>query len=394
MSGIDPVHRPEETVPPGEAPASPPPPLALPVHAPGVDYVPFPLHPNFWWGILWCIGLLLFTQIPGGLVSIVLIVLAVLINPALVPRGDGGPDAMNALLGSPIVQVSIGLGLLVAHGLIILFALLLLRILAGRDWPRQVALRRPSAVHALLVLVMAPACLVLANAIYAFFRHVLHVPSLGQLIPGMPDMEQMEGTITGWVLPIAVFLIGVVPALSEELWCRAFLGRGLVGKHGVVLGVLGTSLLFGFIHVDPAQGSMAAVFGIVLHYVYLTTRSLLMPMLLHFLNNSMSVTLGRLPALAALDKVEEPIVLIGLLTGSMFLFVAVCWALHESRARLVSTGEGPVWQPPYPGVALPPTGSDTRVEAPAPSPLAALLVLGGVVAFAVGLFLALQAGAA
>src|SRR5207253_10760140 len=59
---------------------------------------------------------------------------------------------------------------------------------------------------------------------------------------------------------------------------------------GIIPGILLTSFFFGAIHIDPHQGAMAMLLGIFLHYVYLTTRSLWMPMLLHFLVNSFSVT--------------------------------------------------------------------------------------------------------
>src|SRR5262249_17275725 len=136
-------------------------------------------------------------------------------------------------------------------------------------------------------------------------------PTMGDLLkPFMPgggpspspspgfDMEELEKMFSGWPLPLAVLLIGAMPGLSEELWCRAYLGRGLGGQRGYVLGVLQTSLLFGLIHGDPCQGTMALLMGVMLHYVYLMTRSLLAPMLLHFLNNSLAVTLSRLPELA------------------------------------------------------------------------------------------------
>jgi membrane protease YdiL (CAAX protease family) len=347
--------------------------------------LPFPLHPNFWWGILWCIGLLLFTQIPGAVVAIVILFGAMLFAPGLLPPDAGGDS--KALFGSFIGQLSLGSALLTAHGLIILFAVLLLRILAGRDWPRQVALRLPSAAHVGLVLAAVPAFVVLGNGVYHFLRDVLLVPSLARL--GVPGMEEMEGVFSGWLLPAAVFIIGVLPAISEELWCRAFLGRGLVGTHGVILGVLGTSFLFGLIHVDPCQGLMALVLGVLLHFIYLTTRSLLIPMLMHFMNNALAVTLPRIAILEKLDKLPDN-QLIGLYVGSAVLLLAVCLALYQSRTRLVSTTAEPAWQPPYPGVVCPPPGSGTRVEAPLPSPLSVALVAAGLIAFAVGITLAIQ----
>ncbi len=197
--------------------------------------------------------------------------------------------------------------------------------------------------------------------------------------------------MTGWALPPAVFIIAVMPAIGEELWCRAFLGRGLVGKHGYVLGVLGTSFLFGAIHVDPAQGMVAMVMGIGLHYFYLTTRSLLIPMLMHFLNNALAVVLPSIPSLVKLgqdnNQGERSV---ALYTGGAALLFAVCWALYQSRPRLIDDGSGPGWRPPYPGVALPLPGSGTRLEATPLSQGSLALLAGGVAAFAVGVVMTMH----
>ena len=96
------------------------------------------------------------------------------------------------------------------------------------------------------------------------------------------------GMIGYWPWYLGVLIIGIGPGIGEELFCRAFLGRGLIAKHGVIPGVLLTSLLFGLMRIEPRQVIYAPVMGILLHFVYLTTHSLLMPMLIHTLNNSLS----------------------------------------------------------------------------------------------------------
>ena len=74
-------------------------------------------------------------------------------------------------------------------------------------------------------------------------------------------MEAMVKEFRTWPWQFGVLVIGLGPGLSEELWCRGFLGRGLVEHYGVILGVLLTSFLFGLIHGDPHQGTMAMLMG-------------------------------------------------------------------------------------------------------------------------------------
>ena len=78
---------------------------------------------------------------------------------------------------------------------------------------------------------------------------------------------------------------------------------------------------------------MAMLMGLWLHFVYLCTRSLLMPMLLHFLNNSLAVTASRVPVLQMLDT-EPHVIPWSIYVTSLLLIACVAYALYQSRTRL------------------------------------------------------------
>ncbi|MFO0879634.1 MAG: CPBP family intramembrane glutamic endopeptidase [Gemmataceae bacterium] len=345
----------------------------------------FPLHPNFWWALLWCVGALLFTQVPGAVVTIGVLLGAVFLQ--FIALDDLG--STETLFSHPVGLVAVGAGVVAAHLLLIGMALLCLRLIAGRDWHRQVALRWPAFSHVLLVLLMVPAFMVLAHGGYYLFRHVLHLPSMLDMLGG--GMEQVERSFGGMPLLAGALLIGVMPGLSEELWCRAFLGRGIVGRHGYLLGVLGTSFLFGLIHVDPCQGGMAMLVGMILHFIYLTSRSLLIPMVLHFLNNSLAVASTSLPQRAILLPEGEPAPWFLYLAAGLAL-LAIGWTLYQSRARLATLPGAEPWQPPFPGVTCPPSDSATVVATPFPSLVNIGLVSTALAFFVVAVWLILQAG--
>ncbi len=177
MSSIDPVPEPDDHIQAhSDALSSSPPPL-VPPEGPGMSSAyppspaaervarPFPLHPNFWWAILWCIGLLLFTQIPGGIVALVLIFASMILFPGKIRQEDIRNTA--SMLQNPVSLACFGVGIFVAHALIIDLSLLVLRIIAGRDWMRQVALRRPSWTHVGLIILVWPAFSFLANGVGA-----------------------------------------------------------------------------------------------------------------------------------------------------------------------------------------------------------------------------------
>jgi membrane protease YdiL (CAAX protease family) len=415
-----------------------------------------PPHPGFWWAVLWCVVMIIICQFIPGL-AVALAVLAVeMIRAGSV---DAGLNATGSLQTSQAYLI----GAFASSQLALaLFSWGALRLMGGKDWPRQVALRRPGVVHLLLAVVGVPALWLSAAGCYLiakenlpglaylpayFLTLVVVLATVGgywaavrlttgrdwtkelargalktQLVLGTlglllvlglahlaygvisphvgkitffeqtSAMEEVVKQVRYWPPALAVLIIGLGPGIAEELFCRAFLGRGLVGRHGVVMGVVLTSCFFGAIHVDPHQGTMAAIMGILLHFTYLTTRSLWVPMLLHFLNNSLSVIADKLPDL--LREKLEPVdanpeaVPLGLIVASAFVVAAVGWALYDSRARLarVDGSEAPPWEPPYPGVAHPPEGSGTAVVYPLPGVLPTLAVLAGLAGFGAALF--------
>src|SRR5262249_33622557 len=147
--------------------------------------------------------------------------------------------------------------------------------------------------------------------------------------------------LRGWPWWFGVIVIGIYAGINEELWFRGFLGRGLVGNYGLAVGVLTTSVFFGIMHLDPPHVFATAFMGLVMHYVYLTTRSLTLPILAHALNNSMAVLQVKIQQFSdATDRLDQaPARTMSLLyLAAWVLGGAVAWGLYRSRARLISTG--------------------------------------------------------
>ncbi len=101
------------------------------------------------------------------------------------------------------------------------------------------------------------------------------------------DIAMLATTIPEIILMYVMF--AVLPAICEEWAFRGVLLKNLLpfGRHGAVLI---SSLLFGIVHVDPPRIIFASVFGMALGYCYEQTGSLKLSMLIHFINNAISVT--------------------------------------------------------------------------------------------------------
>lgn len=335
-------------------------------------------HPNLGWSFLWCLLFLAVTQVPGVVIALAIIFSLSFLMPSALPR-----DALRTptdLMQSDAMKVILGIAVFITESLVIGFSWLIIRLVVGRDWKRQLAVRWPSFSHTLLVLAAFPAMVLLANIAYDILRKILHVPSLADF--GLMGMEDMVQIFSKWPWGFAVLVIGLGPGIGEELWCRGFLGHGLIGNYGVVLGIFATSFFFGLIHVDPCQGTMAMVMGLWLHFVYVTTRSLVLPMLLHTLNNSLGVLITRSPRLQSIEVQPSDVPWI-VYASALLLLCGVAFALYQSRARLMGTSPEQLlgWRPAFEGVEYPPADSGTRVVHPSPSLAAAALVLCGFLLF-------------
>ncbi|HET6423066.1 MAG TPA: CPBP family intramembrane glutamic endopeptidase [Planctomycetaceae bacterium] len=158
-------------------------------------------------------------------------------------------------------------------------------------------------------------------------------------------------------LPVMLLIIAVAPAISEELVFRGMVGRGLVARWGVMIGVSMSSLMFAAVHLHPVHAAAVLPIGFVLHLAYLTTRSFWAPVLLHFLNNAWATIATRLQDGDAMETMKEPTS--GLLLLASGVAIAVLGAmLYRTRIRYWLP-DGTEWDPGYVTAERPPAGLAT-----------------------------------
>ncbi len=192
-------------------------PLPEPIAEPALPTIkPRPPHPGFWWSLLWCLAFdaLLF----GTLISVVVLTLI------LTALASGDPrEYMSRVTAGKLTEGDQAMlaapGYLVGEVVSVLFAWLIIRAVVGRGWKRELAVRLPSAGHLALALLALPALLTLPDLVHQLARQVL---------PSFRDSGEDAKVIAQWPLWFGVLIIGVLPGVGEELWCRGFLGRGLV----------------------------------------------------------------------------------------------------------------------------------------------------------------------
>jgi membrane protease YdiL (CAAX protease family) len=169
------------------------------------------------------------------------------------------------------------------------------------------------------------------------------------------EMTELMKAMAGASLPALLFVIGAGPALGEELIFRGLIGRGLLARWGFVPGVLITSLLFGIMHVNPAQAIGVIPLGIAMHFLYLTTRSFWAPVALHLANNSLSVILLKLEDDVPLGRLLDdgaPLPL-HLFIASAATVIAIGLLLWQTRVQY-RLSDGSFWSPGYVSAEAPP----------------------------------------
>lgn len=241
----------------------------------------------------------------------------------------------------------------------------------GPDWKRQIGLRRPAVTHVLLVVLMLPGFLICSSGL-AYAMELLGAKRLD-------SADALRGVFATWPVWMAVLTVGVGPGVVEELWCRGFLGRGLSARYGLVAGVIVTSLLFALMHLQPAYVLVYGAMGAFLHFTYLASRSIWVPVLLHALNNGVGTVMYLKSVLLRLDPNPDttvPVVYISSFALVLFGSVAM-WT-----GRVVVRGpklKDPTFVPEYPGVSAPPPDSPdalAREETSAAAFTMALIAFG------------------
>lgn len=187
-----------------------------------------------------------------------------------------------------LMQDELGLGntqFLVIYGCVYTLAMglpLLLAIPYHRLFTKKYAYKPMSfGINFFAVLGAVGGCMG-ANIITSYILTILY--EFGVPIPESPQM--MEHTPISLLLNL--FIVAVLPALLEEAVFRGCVLRSL-RPYGDGFALVVSAVLFGLMHGNIRQIPFATIVGLVLGWLYVSTNSIWMPMLIHFINNALSV---------------------------------------------------------------------------------------------------------
>ncbi len=101
-----------------------------------------------------------------------------------------------------------------------------------------------------------------------------------------------------WILSIVV--ICIIPSIVEEVIFRGLLLSSLK-SFGDIIAVVLSALTFAFFHLNPAQSIYPFLYGIVLGLVAVKTGNVYYSMIMHFINNLLTILLAYFGALVSFD---------------------------------------------------------------------------------------------
>ncbi len=123
---------------------------------------------------------------------------------------------------------------------------------------------------------------------------------LAWFFPSLPEHAKAalstmaDGSVSFWLI---LFAFAVTPAICEELAFRGPILSGFRHRGRDGLAILFSGLLFGVMHMIPQQVFNASLLGLVLGLLAVKSGSIFPAMVFHFMNNTLGVLHGHLPAL-------------------------------------------------------------------------------------------------
>ncbi len=226
-----------------------------------------------------------------------IVIFSVYGSAALSYLSNPNPSVPEALAVLKILQICQGIGMFIAPGFI-------LAMYFSEKPLKYLGLNRINLNLGLLglltIIVAFPAINLLAS-----INEQVNMPQW------MIDMEQKAQVLTKAFMTVNsigglllnIFMIAVLPAIGEELIFRGILQRiftDLTGK--VVWGIVISAVLFSSMHMQFQGFLPRLALGVLFSYFYIWSGSLWLPIIAHFINNSIAIigyTLiykGNLPA--------------------------------------------------------------------------------------------------
>lgn len=170
---------------------------------------------------------------------------------------------------------------------LILTPCLLMSIFLTRSVRHALRIHRPQVSHlaaaVLIGIAMHPSYIILGDGI----RRIYEIGD--ETATALAFFQSM---VTSQPLWSVLLLLAVLPAICEELAFRGFIFGGLLRSGGVLRAIIISALFFGFTHTLLQQSIAASMMGLVLGLIAWRTGGVLCTIIVHLINNTLSVSMA------------------------------------------------------------------------------------------------------
>ena len=127
--------------------------------------------------------------------------------------------------------------------------------------------------------------------IVVFFLNIIVSVIFNSIISALGYSSSSSGVVTEypvWLFLLTLLFTAVLPGICEEFTHRGLLLAGNK-KLGMKKAILLSALFFGLMHMNIEQFFYATIIGILLGYLTVVSGSIIPSMIIHFMNNAISV---------------------------------------------------------------------------------------------------------
>ncbi len=191
------------------------------------------------------------------------------------------------LYGGTYAQLKLGFGGVAVQQAFILICPLVYAWYMKADFKKVFSVKAPRIKG-----VIGGICLALAGLLLALVAGALLTPVFPQSAESLKAMDEMIKGQPAWVL---VLVMAVMPAIGEEFLFRGFLMGTLREKCKPWVAIVATTLIFAAYHMSLIKMFTISIIGLGLTVAAYMTGSIFVSMLMHFINNFVSVLISLYP---------------------------------------------------------------------------------------------------
>ncbi|MDW7669891.1 MAG: type II CAAX endopeptidase family protein [Bacillota bacterium] len=186
------------------------------------------------------------------------------------------------IISSNVLIGAIGInGIPFTHLLSIFAPSFLLMLIMKKDIKKLYFLNTPKNIRYFFWGILLWIGAIILSGIYTYYAV--------KFMPTDELIESFDYIFSQTTLTQQIIIMAAVPAVIEELFFRGVILFSMMKKTNIVIAVLVSSLLFSLMHFSIIKIFPTFLLGGIFAYVVYKTNSIIPAMVLHFVNNSMSI---------------------------------------------------------------------------------------------------------